>query len=263
MSQIAIDRVTPLSSNVGRWQPGRDHRPATQGARCATLDYDKANLIIASGSYTERQLRVSSCAKEPWTVAWIETMQPGEILWDIGANVGAYSLVAASRGVEVYAFEPAYINYARLCQNALANRLGHQIHPLSIALSDKMAIDQFIYPGLNPGVGSCGLGHLAWERLEERWRCPVLSVRADDLIGLGLPAPHHVKLDADGSEVRILDGCAQLFASGNFRSLMLESPTHELPAVEAAMAKTNLRLIETIARPTYDECRWLHYERTP
>jgi len=32
--------------------------------------------------------------KEPETIAWIDTFEPGETLWDIGANVGVYSLYA-------------------------------------------------------------------------------------------------------------------------------------------------------------------------
>ena len=34
-------------------------------------------------------------SKEPGTVAWIEEMAAGEVLLDVGANVGLYSLCAA------------------------------------------------------------------------------------------------------------------------------------------------------------------------
>ena len=54
-------------------------------------------------------------SKEPDTIHWInEIMQPGDILYDIGANIGTYSLYAASRNIEVYAFEPESTSYAIL-----------------------------------------------------------------------------------------------------------------------------------------------------
>lgn len=45
--------------------------------------------------------------KEPDSLKWIDSMQPGSVFWDIGANVGALTLYAAQRGdLEVWAFEP-------------------------------------------------------------------------------------------------------------------------------------------------------------
>src|SRR4051812_25423925 len=34
-------------------------------------------------------------------------LRPGEVLWDVGANQGFWSLLLAGRGVEAHAFEPA------------------------------------------------------------------------------------------------------------------------------------------------------------
>lgn len=34
--------------------------------------------------------------KEPDTIEWIDTFQKDDVLWDIGANVGVYSLYAAT-----------------------------------------------------------------------------------------------------------------------------------------------------------------------
>ena len=46
--------------------------------------------------------------KEPETLDWIRGFADGDVLWDVGANVGAYALLAGRRsGVRVLAFEPA------------------------------------------------------------------------------------------------------------------------------------------------------------
>src|SRR6187455_11828 len=66
--------------------------------------------------------------KEPDTIEWIGSFQPGEVLVDIGANVGMYSIWAAkTRGVRVYAFEPESQNYALLYKNIVLNNLSQQV----------------------------------------------------------------------------------------------------------------------------------------
>src|SRR5687768_1401308 len=76
------------------------------------LDYEKANLELFVESPTELHARLSSCAKEPETIAWLEQhLRDGDAFYDVGANVGAYSLVAAvnpREGVKVVAFEPGF-----------------------------------------------------------------------------------------------------------------------------------------------------------
>src|SRR5512139_1901242 len=63
--------------------------------------------------------------KEPETIAWIDSFEPGACFWDIGANVGVYSLYAASldRGLDIYAFEPAEPNFQQLARNKEHNRV--------------------------------------------------------------------------------------------------------------------------------------------
>ena len=48
--------------------------------------------------------------KEPETIEWIDSFKPGETLWDIGANVGIYSIYAGLRGLNVLSFEPDTIH---------------------------------------------------------------------------------------------------------------------------------------------------------
>ena len=40
--------------------------------------------------------------KEPETLEWIDTIPKNSVLWDIGANVGLYSLYAARHGTVEY-----------------------------------------------------------------------------------------------------------------------------------------------------------------
>ena len=62
--------------------------------------------------------------KEPITIVWMDNIKSGEVVIDIGANVGMYSLMSAvSRNARVYAFEPEANNYNLLCHNIRLNNV--------------------------------------------------------------------------------------------------------------------------------------------
>src|SRR4051794_22030831 len=61
--------------------------------------------------------------REPETIAWIDAFETPCLFWDVGANVGTYSLYAALRPeISVVAFEPSPATYAALSRNIEANR---------------------------------------------------------------------------------------------------------------------------------------------
>jgi len=134
--------------------------------------------------------------KEPETIAWIEVMSVGDRLWDIGANIGVYSLYAASLGVEVWAFEPSNLNYQAL----LTNKLDNDFRNLSVvkrAISNRDGIsvfNEYFEAGMSGhSIGSGG-------------RC-CLESRGDTLVENGYPVPQHIKIDVDGNELAVLQGC--------------------------------------------------------
>ena len=65
--------------------------------------------------------------KEPDTLDWIDThFKPGDTVFDIGANIGQYSLYAAKRlnhDIAILAFEPEALNFAKLNRNIVLNGL--------------------------------------------------------------------------------------------------------------------------------------------
>jgi hypothetical protein len=66
--------------------------------------------------------------KEPETLEWIDSMPEHCVLWDVGANIGIYSLYAAqSKGAKVFAFEPSIFNLELLARNIHTNKLHKKI----------------------------------------------------------------------------------------------------------------------------------------
>jgi len=202
------------------------------------MDYEPQPILLNIESSLEYNIRLHSCAKEPDTVKWIEEyVRAGDVLFDIGANVGAYSLVAAkaTRGkATVYAFEPAFPNFAQLCQNIFLNDCGRSIIPLPIALSDHTTLDQLNYNNLTAGGALHAFGKAIDFKdhpFEPVFQHRVLSYRLDDFLSqFRIAPPNHLKIDVDGIELAILRGGSDTLSNPSVKSILVEVD-EGLPAV--------------------------------
>ena len=194
------------------------------------MDYEPHDIYLHIDSLTEFETRLHSCSKEPDTVEWIETsMKPGDVFYDVGANVGAYSLIAAKAfngRVKVFAFEPAFLNFTQLCRNIFLNQCQDAVTPLSVALSETTSLDSFNYHDLVPGGSLHTLGEAIdykGDRFEPVLKQPVLGFKTDDLIAqFGLPVPTHIKIDVDGIELSVLKGADRTLSDRTVRSIVVE-----------------------------------------
>lgn len=194
------------------------------------LDYGPRQIKMNVDSDFEYQVRLNSCRKEPETVNWIETFfKDGQVWYDIGANTGAYTLVASTffeGRVRVYAFEPAFQNYTQLCKNLALNHCDDSVVPLQVALSDHTGIETFNYRNLVTGSAVHALGEPVNQRGETFTPVlaqPALSYRADDFISqFNLPLPNHIKIDVDGIEFPIIMGFEKTLDDPALKSIFLE-----------------------------------------
>src|SRR3954466_10808308 len=110
--------------------------------RCE-IEHEGAKMVFATPSIMTRWRVESIYEKEPWTLEWIATFEPGEIFLDCGANVGMYSIWAAvTRGVRVYAFEPESQNYALLNRNIMLNSVSGAVDAFCLGLSDTAGLSK-------------------------------------------------------------------------------------------------------------------------
>lgn len=153
--------------------------------------------------------------KEPDTVAWIRSMQPGEVFYDIGANIGLYTLMAMKQGLQVMAFEPESQNFAVLIRNLAMNRATKkQVVAFPFCISDGQNVDTLRLSTLIAG-GSChSFGSNKNFKMEEKdwaYEQGSVSFSLDSLVGeIGLPQPHHIKVDVDGFEDKVLKGATNV-----------------------------------------------------
>jgi FkbM family methyltransferase len=124
------------------------------------------------------------------------------VIFDIGAHVGFYSLLAAEitgPTGQVFAFEPLPRNFNYLKKHIEINNYKN-VNPFNVAVSDK---DGFAF--FNEGENDF-TGHLA-----DNGEIKVKTIGIDEWINSGkLPVPDVLKIDVEGAEFSVLKGAANL-----------------------------------------------------
>lgn len=187
----------------------------------------KIKLMVSSEI---EQIRVDTFeSKEPETLDWIDAyLKPGDVFYDIGANVGIYTLYASSKVSEakVFSFEPESQNFGHLCKNIFENHLCNVV-PTCIPLADRTKFESFHVSSMDPGSAMHGFGAPSNYRLEGArtlMQQGMLGVSLDFLVyELGLPVPQHIKIDVDGLEQAILQGGKTLLADQRVQSVLIEA----------------------------------------
>ena len=217
------------------------------------LDFPDRDIWLRATSATERKWRARACAKEPWTVQWIrDNVARGEVLYDIGANVGAFSLIAAlDRGASVVAFEPGYANFARLCENIQLNGCADAIVPVPLPLAGESGLTTFFYRSLEPGQSRHELGAGPGTRAPSApYAQPVCVTTLDRAVAdFKLPAPHHLKIDVDGGELRVLKGAAAVLRGPQLRTILIEGDAGNWDALASELTAAGFVLDARHERP--------------
>ena len=138
------------------------------------------------------------------TAAFLKAVQPGSVVYDVGAHYGYYSLLAshlAGANGRVIALEPSPRNLAVLRKHIELNRAVN-ITVLETALGDHQGEARF-----DNRAGS-GVGHLSPEG--------PLTVKLTTLDALGreFPAPNVLKIDVEGAEEAVLLGGREMIVKG-------------------------------------------------
>lgn len=192
-----------------------------------------------------------SFAAEPQTLDWLDTIQAGDVLWDVGANVGAYALYAGKiPGVSVLAFEPNPFTFHSLAKNISLNRLEDSVQAFCIALSDATAIDNLYLSNSEPGSVLNVFGKDSHSRdrpLDQGTKIAVPGFSIDKFCEVFEPAlPTHMKIDVDNIEERIVAGGIRTLSNPGLRSVLIEIDAEH----DEQTAKINQLMAEAGLTPT-------------
>jgi len=141
-----------------------------------------------------------------------DLVNPGQIVYDIGANIGFITLLFTKRiGGEghVYAFEAMPANVTRLIHNIELNALDEMVTIIQAAVQDQSGKARFLVApstGMGKVNGSAGRASVAYEESIQ-----VEGISIDDFIEeTGNLLPDIVKIDIEGGEVLALPGMVKL-----------------------------------------------------
>lgn len=174
---------------------------------------------------------------EPETLRWIESFGENELFWDIGANIGLYSLYAGlGNGTRVVAFEPNALNYALLVEHLQINRLDETVTALCAAFSDITSVESLFLPHDVPGSGSSlGSSESQFGAYRPLLRQGMLSYAMDEFREkFDLDQPDHVKIDVDGMEPQIIRGGMKTLAGT--KSLLVEVEGNNVGIFDSVIA---------------------------
>lgn len=144
----------------------------------------------------------------------LHALEEGDLFVDVGANVGAYSILAASLpGTRCIAFEPASDTFELLAENVRLNDYESRVTMQRAAIGDEDG-DISLTRSLDT------VNHIAAPG-DEGFAQELVPVRRLDTV-LGADAPAIIKIDVEGYETQVIDGAQQTLASEKLLAIVIE-----------------------------------------
>lgn len=179
--------------------------------RTKIIQHNNLKLRIAIPNLLCKWRAETFSNKEPETLEWIDNFPNNSVLWDVGANIGLYSLYAAKKkGCKVWAFEPSVFNLEILARNIFFNNLTDKICIVPVAVSNnqgsnKMRMSTTEWGGaLSTFSEKFGYNGLP---LNYTFEFQTIGMSLDYMVeNVKIPLPDFIKLDVDGLEHFILKG---------------------------------------------------------
>jgi FkbM family methyltransferase len=165
-------------------------------------------LIYASSEGGLRYLRPSLKSVDPALLGLADSVvHPGHVIWDIGANVGLFSIAAAvATGAEgqVLAVEPDATLVGLLRRSAQMNGNCAPIDVLPAAVADQITVGQFHVARRNRSTSHLhGFGTTQTGGIRATELVPTVTL---DWLAEHFRQPDVIKIDVEAAEVGVLAG---------------------------------------------------------
>ena len=217
----------------------------SETAVCETPIGEGTRLRFFAPTPLLRSRATAALTKEPDMVRWIDGFAPDAVFWDIGANVGVFSLYAAVKTrCRVLAFEPSAANFSALTRNVLLNDAADRLTAYCLAFSPQTRLGALNLSSCGMGAGLSHFGDAGdaspYMRGPGAGAHGMLGFAIDEFIDtFEPPFPTYVKIDVDGLEIGILSGAERMLHDPRLRAAMIE-----LSLTDAEQRARGLALIE-------------------
>ncbi len=188
--------------------------------------------------------------KEPLTISWVDSFEPKSTFWDIGANIGVFSIYAATtKNTKTFSFEPSAANMAVLCKNIELNKIDNIVTALPIAFTNTTKLDYFNMISTVPG--NTGGQFIETNNDTDIFKQACLGFSIDNFIKTyNLSVPNYIKIDVDGIEITILKGATKTLGNSSLKSIILEADTTTEEYTNIKNLLANFGFKETETEPT-------------
>ena len=220
-----------ISIFFGKSRPGRivlEALLASNDSKEIQINHKNISLNFVASGELLRWRAASFSEKEPETLAWIDCFAGDEIFWDIGANIGLYSVYAAKRhqNASVFSFEPSVFCLETLVRNLVLNSLEDRVCIVPIALTERSSFAELKLSTVQKGGALSVFGaDFGYDGNEFTSIFSYMTVGAsiNDFLAVCPDAfPNHVKIDVDGIEHLILSGATDLLKDPRLISILIE-----------------------------------------
>ncbi|GGB08576.1 FkbM family methyltransferase [Puia dinghuensis] len=190
------------------------------------IDNNVRGVPMRFAGYTRSLELCSRMNYETENLDFIDEMTPGEVMFDLGACEGRFSIYASKKGIKCYSFEPETNNFEALLQNLALNDIKDELKPFKLAIgkengSAKLKIGQ-------PWAG----GHqkvVEQQETREDLRFDFKEEQVIDVVSLDrfledhqIACPDYLKVDIDGSEMAFLQGAQATLKNTGLKSIIFE-----------------------------------------
>ena len=195
---------------------------------------------------------------------FVNFTKPGNVVWDIGAYIGMYSIFCEERIKDdghIYAFEPEFKTFQSFKKNCKLNNTTN-ITPLNFALSDSTRKGK-IYSSKDDSIAISSL--IAEPRLKTHGVSVSLHT-GDELVKKDVQMqPNIVKIDVEGFEMSVLKGMKNILQNDECRYLFIEVHPKILKTLNKEPKDIDTFLINAGFSLMYnaergDELHWIYYE---
>ena len=175
------------------------------------------------GSTISRGFHLFKTDKE--VAEWIEGFDANSVLVDIGANVGLFSLFAATQKHKVLALEPESLNFACLNLNIKDNDFNENITAFPISVNDVQKISYLNMGRMKFGGSGSTFDRCTVERGNEFqpiYKQGSISLKLDDIIKSLNLTINYIKIDVDGNELKVVKGMMEILKNKTLKSICIE-----------------------------------------
>ncbi len=164
--------------------------------------------IYASSEGGLRYLRPRLDGVDPVLLGLVaEQIQPGAVVWDLGANLGLFTFaaaVAAGPTGYVLSVEPDTVLVRLLRRSADANQGHAQVDVLPAAVADNLGVARFQIARRNRSASHLeGFGTTQTGGIRAMELVPTVTL---DWLAAYFPAPSIIKIDVEAAEAKVLAG---------------------------------------------------------